>query len=81
MIAGNDLAANQFFHIKKSYVIRGTVVRAEPEHLVEIAVIQVPIPADREGCSAHHALKGSWIEGVNEVFHIVLVVVCFLEVS
>ena len=43
-------------------VRRRTSPDAELEHLVEVAVVEPPVPADREGVAAHHAARGGRVE-------------------
>lgn len=49
------------------------MVDFEVEHLVEIAVVEVSVPADGEGIAAHEAIDGGGIEGVDERLHVLFV--------
>ncbi len=53
--------------------MRGWVVDFEVEHLVEIAVVEVSVPADGEGIAAHEAIDGSGIEGLDKCLHVLFV--------
>jgi hypothetical protein len=54
MIADDNSAVSKFVYVKSRDVVRGAMIGREPEHLIEIAVIQPPIPGYGEGCFAHH---------------------------
>ena len=52
----------------------------EVEHLVEIAVVEVAVPAYRQRIAAHESLYGSGIKSINERLHVIVVVVAFQKI-
>jgi hypothetical protein len=48
----------------------GLANAGEVEHLVEVAVVDLTVPADGEGVAAHEAGEGGGVEAVDEDFHV-----------
>jgi len=64
----------------KSWIVRGrpgarprlSGGQAQVEHLIEVAVVQPAVPADREGRQAHQPRDGHWVERVDEDLEIAI---------
>src|SRR4051812_23703165 len=55
------------------------VTRVELKHLVEVAVVEAPIPAHRQRVAAHEALDRRRVVGVHQRFHVALEVAGALQ--
>ncbi len=49
-------------------------VNAEFEHLIEVAVVEPPLPIDADERAAHQSLNRAGVEGRNELSHVALFV-------
>src|SRR5258708_4809488 len=58
--------------IEVANVAPGGRLDGDLQHLVEVAVVEPPVPADREGIAAHDAARRRRIEGSHQPFHIML---------
>lgn len=54
--------------------VLSVVANGEVEHLVEIAVIERPVPPHTQGVPTHDTRRGRRIERLNERFHVILVI-------
>lgn len=80
MRAGLDGGAFQFFGREVPEERGLAVAHLHPEHLVEIAVVELTHPADAEGGAAHEVLDGSGIEAVGEEFEVRIPLAILAEV-
>src|SRR5262245_33827074 len=74
VVAGDDAAAFEARRVEVAHVRRRAVVERQVEHLVEVAVVQAAVPADRQRVAAHHAGGRRRVEGLDEAPHVRLVV-------
>ena len=49
----------------------------QAELLIEVAVVDSPVPAHRDCVTAHHALCCCWVEGVHQQLHSINLVIVF----
>jgi hypothetical protein len=75
MIGKDNLAVPYRFYIKCAYM--GFGFDRHFHHLVEIAIIQLPIITDRNGTLAHHILGRHRIEGFDQLYHIIGQIIIF----
>ncbi len=79
MIAGGDSTMIETGRVKLADMFWGFSGNRQAEHLIEITVIERPVPTDRQRGAAHHAGGGGRIECRRQARHIVLVIPAFDE--
>ena len=79
MVARRDLSLIELNRIEVPDMGGRAMVHRQIEHLVEVAVVESPVPAHRDCVTAHHAGCGSGVEGVGQSLHIWLVVAALQE--
>ena len=72
MLAGDDAAAGERAGVEVADVGGRAVIDAKLKHLVEIAVVERPVPADREVRPAHDDVGRLRVERVHEQVHVPL---------
>ena len=80
MAANNDFTLGQPGEIKILDMIGCTAVDDQIQHLVKIAVVQAPVPADRKCRSAHDAVHGLGIEGALQDTHVIRQISAALQI-
>src|ERR1043166_10328151 len=56
------------------------VLDLHPEHLVEIAIVDLPLPSDADGAAAHQALDRYGVETVGQQFQVSVPLALLAEV-
>src|SRR5678815_3945312 len=74
MIAGDDGPPLQVGQIEIADVTWRARANGKIEHLIEIAVIERAVPANRQRVAAHHAGGGGRIERLSQPLHVPLIV-------
>jgi len=74
MVVGDDLAMLELSRVEVSDMGRHAMVNRKVEHLVEVAIVQSAIPANREGRAAHHTGGSSGVERIDQPRHVLVVV-------
>src|SRR5688500_10260278 len=72
--AGRDGAPLELLGVELAEGLRAPFVRAEPEHLVEVAVVETARPVHAQSRAAHQPLDRGRVEGVHEAAHVALLV-------
>jgi hypothetical protein len=62
-------------------VTGGSVVTAPPQHLIEVAIGEVSVPAHGKGGPTHDGTGGRWIEGGHQPAEVLVQQAAFLEES
>ena len=79
MVARYDLTPMELGRVKMSDVRWCPVVKWQIEHLVEVAIVEGPVPSDREGVAAHDTGRSCGIKGVDQPLHVALVIAALDE--
>lgn len=73
MLSRNDVSSREELKIEVADMRGLTRCRWQPQHLIEIAVEQRSIPANRNHLSAHDSRDRGWIKGINQSLHVQLI--------
>jgi len=79
MVVRDNLTLRELNRVEVADISGRALAHRQIQHLVEVAIVESSIPADRDGVAAHHAGGGSRIEGVGQSLHILLVIAALHE--
>ena len=74
MLVEHDLPVAQRGHVKIVEVAGVLGFYFQVQHLVEVAIVQVAIPAYGNGIAAHEPFDGGRVEGLHQALHVGLVI-------
>ncbi len=58
----------------------GGTIYLQVQHLVEIAIVDITIPTDRQGITTHQTIDSGRIESLHQTLHIGFIIATFQEV-
>ena len=79
MVTRTDCAGDQCIKIKTIDMFGDTMINRHFKHLIEIAIINLPIPTNADQIPAHHTFDCQWIKGIQQSLHILLVIIATLQ--
>ena len=80
MLTGDDSPGFKRIGAKIANVLRRAVIAVQVEHLVEVAVVELPVPADAERVAAHDAHGRGGVIGLDQPPHVIVIVARFDQV-
>jgi len=73
MLSRGDDSPREGHRVEVPDILRQTALDRHPQHLIEVAVVEMACPIDRQRCAAHDSLGCRRMVSLNQLIHVGLI--------